>query len=114
MKVLGRRHGSGRGGTRPALPRRWIVILVVAILVVLLLLSRGRQRARSAEPEETHDKEESMGRQQTPPVSEDRENLPVNDEESGLLASRWFWRGIWAIIAGLMALLIYYEFAVLG
>jgi hypothetical protein len=65
-----------------------------------------------------------MGEQQTSAASEERDaprvhdeerDAPrVHDEERGLLASRWFWRGVWAFIAGLMLLLIFYEFVVLG
>jgi hypothetical protein len=113
MRVLDRSERPRRGGARLAIPRPWIVILVIAILVVLLL-SRGRQQPRAPEPEEPQEKEESMERQQTSTASEERDAPPVNDEESGLIASRWFWRGVWALIAGLMLLLLYYEFFVLG
>jgi hypothetical protein len=35
-------------------------------------------------------------------------------EETGLLSSPWFWRGLWILIASLMVLLFIYEFTVLS
>jgi hypothetical protein len=115
MKVFGRKDRPGPGDARVGIPWLWIAILAVAILIVLLLLSRERQQPRAPEPEDQpRDREESMGEQQTSAASEERDAPPVHDEERGLLASRWFWRGVWAFIAGLMLLLIFYEFVVLG
>jgi hypothetical protein len=112
--ALGRRNRPGGGGARLPLSGAWVVILAIAVLVVLLLLSRSRQRSRTPDPVESQEREEQMEGRETLTPTEERGTPAVNDEESGLLASRWFWRGVWALIAGLMLLLLYYEFFVLG